>query len=299
MPCVVRDIVVTKKGSQMKTLQMMLVAITIAAVADNVSIAQTEYFFGDVDTIEVTEAQNDQLTAIERQRDDELDPLRKNLSNLSRQLRTTNYKFRQLWFDYEQKLEGLLTGAQLKSLNEQRSTKTKNRAKGNAKFLTQYAKFIEAVSAVDKVTVFEGLPFVAKDELAQLKQDNETIEIDGWAFYAASLNANRSIKEKLCSTFVDYREYMRHSTSFGNSTNRGAKGCGGFHPDFCVRWYENDQVFYVQVCLGCAELAFITPSGKVMFDFDERAWQSFAHVAIATFRHQVDPIKSLNYSRQR
>ena len=42
----------------MKTFQMMPMAIAIALVADNVNLDQTECLIGNVDTIEVTEAQN-------------------------------------------------------------------------------------------------------------------------------------------------------------------------------------------------------------------------------------------------
>ena len=155
--------------------------------------------------------------------------------------------------------------------------------------MRKFASFLDAVASAESMSVYEGLPRATDDELAKIKQANKTIELGGWSFYAAPLNTSQSTVEKLRSTFVDYREFKLYFADvFG--AGGGAKGCGGFHPDFCVQWTIKNKSYLALVCLGCHELEFISPSVKTKFDFDKGAWQSFAQVAISTFRFHADDI---------
>ena len=253
----------------------IFLSIALVAISHDASLAQTYYFGESLHEIVVSETQEQKLREIESLRYAELKQLQDTLN-------TTQHKYYQRLFDLETELEQVLTPEQLKSLNEKRLEETREQVKKTADFMGQFANFLESVSAADSLTIFEGLPCAADVELAKIKQKNETIEIDGCSFYSAPLAASQSIKEKLRSTLVDYRAFEPYS---------GGKFCGGFHPDFCVQWKSGNHVHHALVCLGCAEMVHVTLSGRTTFDFKNVAWDSFAQVAILTFRHQGDLIK--------
>ena len=189
--------------------------------------------------------------------DKALDSLRKPQSIAENELRKTNQKFRQILYKYDSLLEQSLTPNQLESLNQKRSQTTRKRANEIADFLRQFAIFLDAVSTSTNVEVFEGLPRAKPEELAEIKGDHQTIEFDGWSFYAAHLRPNQSQIEKLRSTFTDYQEFSHHPKNMG-------KGCGGFHPDFYLRWKTDGQLNHVMICLGCNELKFLSASTKTI-----------------------------------
>ena len=257
-------------------LRLSLSFVLAIATSLNVAYAQESFFFDEsLYEIKVSDLQDEKLTEIENELHDEIEQLRE-------RLRTTQQKLRQQEFERASALDAVLTTEQLKSLNEKRRAETIQNAKANADFVVKFAKYLEVVSSADALSIYEGLPDA---ELEKIKNVNKTIEIDGWAFYAEPLPAKSSIVEKLRSSLVDYRTFEPYS---------GGKFCGGFHPDFCVKWKTGDKIYYVQICLGCFEAVFISTDGKTTFDFNDAAWKSFAQIALATFTRHGDIIKKLD-----
>jgi hypothetical protein len=46
---------------------------------------------------------------------------------------------------------------------------------------------------------------------------------------------------------------------------RGKK-CGGFHPDYCVEWYADGQLYRCLICLGCWEVKVYGPDRELYCD---------------------------------
>jgi len=260
-------------------LRLSISIVVAMTISTNFTNAQESFYFDEsLHKVSVSELQDEKLAAIEDRLNDDIEQLRE-------RLRTTQQKLRQQEFERSIELDAVLTPEQLKSLNEKRHAETIQHAKANAEFMVEFAKYLEAISSSNALIIYEGLPRATDSELKKIKDENKTIVIDGWAFYAEPLPAKASIVEKLRSSLVDYKSFEPYS---------GGKFCGGFHPDFCVEWKAGDKTYYVQICLGCFEAVFIAPKGNTTFDFNDAAWKSFAQIAISTLARHADIIKKLD-----
>lgn len=191
--------------------------------------------------------------------------------------------------NHQSKLDELkeidLRPEELKLLNEERRTETLETAVENAEFLAKFNKYITIISQAKELEIFEGLPRGTKQQLKKIKDENKTVEIDGWSFYAEPLKTKPSTIEDLRLALISYQLFEPYS---------GPKFCGGFHPDFCVEFKTDDKTYFVQICFGCEEAAFIAPSEKMVFDFNRTAWKTFADIAISTLIKHVDGIKKMD-----
>ena len=98
-----------------------------------------------------------------------------------------------------------------------------------------------------KIEVFEGLPHQLW-EADQLKKEKETkpkIELHGFPFYKNQMVVKDDDRKKLTELIWD----RKSNRPFG-----GFKLCGGFHPDFLVRFTKGESVVSVQLCYGCGEV---------------------------------------------
>ncbi len=115
------------------------------------------------------------------------------------------------------------------------------------KTFSQYDNFAREISASTEIKVYEGLPHqtwesdLLKSELA----NNETIKFGNFPFYADPIalsdrDANR-LRDLYCrrGSFVPFQGY---------------KSCGGYHPDWCVVWTNDDVSYEVEFCFGCCEM---------------------------------------------
>jgi len=255
------------------------ISIVFAMVAGNwVSAQETHTFDESYHEVAVSILQEKKLTAIEEQLDDDIE-------KLNDKLRSMQQSLRKKVFDRNNALDAVLTPEQLADLSKKRREETIQRAKANSEFMSQFSKYLKCIADAESLTIYEGLPRADGVGLKKIKDQNKTIEIDGWGFYAEPLTANGSMVEKLRSSLIDYKTFEPYS---------GGKFCGGFHPDFCVEWKTGSKTFYMQICLGCFEAAFIQPTGKTMFDFNDAAWKSFAQIAISTFAKHSDIIKKMD-----
>ena len=266
-------------SSRLRLALFLVIVASFPPALPKSGFAQQSHYFGDsLHDIAVSESQDEKLYETEGRLNEEIHQLQDTL-------RTTQQKLRQQVYVRDNELEALLTAEQLKSLNEQRLSETRENAKRGVQFMAEFARFLDHVSASGELTVFEGLPRATDDELAKIKNDNKTIEIDGWYFYAQPLPTKPSTVEKLRSTLVNYQSFQPYS---------GGKFCGGFHPDFCVEWKTSGKTHNLLVCLTCFESVYITPTGKTRFDFNDAAWKSFTQIAVSAFIKHKDVIEKLD-----
>lgn len=279
-------------GEHMKPCKLICVLLGVLAIFDCDRFDEEFLFDNWMHGVVVSAEQQKELETIEQARDQLLEPLQKPLSDAENSLRTLNHRSRQILFEYGTLLEKSLSPEQIDSLNQKRSSTFRRRAGEIAEFMRRFAELLDALSSFDDVAVFEALPRATAKELDKIKMDQLAFEFDGWSFYAEPLRTDRSQIENLRSTFAEHWEFRHH---YKNALV--GKGCGGFHPDFYVRWKTNEQENHVLICLGCSELKFLSRSTKTTFDFEDNAWQSFAQFAISTFRFHGDDIKQANTSR--
>ena len=254
-------------------------SIVIAMVAGNLVNAQETHTFDEsYHEVAVSGLQEKKLTEIEERLDEDIEQLKN-------KLRSMQQSFRKKVFERSNALDAVLTPDQLANLTKMRQDEAIQRAKANSEFMSRFSKYLKCIADADSLTIYEGLPRADDAGLKKIKDQNKTIEIDGWSFYAEPLTANGSMVEKLRSSLIDYKTFEPYS---------GGKFCGGFHPDFCVQWNAGGKTYFMQICLGCFEAAYIQPTGKTMFDFNDAAWKSFAQIAISTFARHGDIIKKID-----
>lgn len=61
------------------------------------------------------------------------------------------------------------------------------------------------------------------------------------------------------------------------------KQCGGFHPDYLIRWRAHDQEYSVLICFGCGEARCFGPDGEADCDVSEAAVAEFKTI-LKTYR---------------
>ena len=113
----------------------------------------------------------------------------------------------------------------------------------------------KAIGQTSTLELFEGLPHqswegeLLKSELANKK----TVTIHDFPFYQKP----QKISDKDAATLRALCLGKKSFEPFG-----GYKLCGGFHPDWCLRWTEGTTVTDIHVCFGCHEIKAY--SGKTM-----------------------------------
>lgn len=114
-------------------------------------------------------------------------------------------------------------------------------------------KFIEGA---EKVTVFEGLPH-QNQEMELYEQERTRVDettISGFSFYPQP----QDLKEKDLTA-------MRELMTDGNGLRPflHLKRCGGFHPDYAIRFTKGEEHCDLLLCFGCGD-ARIFHNGKVI-----------------------------------
>jgi hypothetical protein len=107
----------------------------------------------------------------------------------------------------------------------------------------------ERVRKAGKIVLFEGLPHHMYEQslLEQELKDKKTVQLHGYPFYADPLALDEADAKRLT-------ELVCASDSF--RTFQGEKKCGGFHPDYCIEWQDDEGVYRLLLCFGCGEAKF-------------------------------------------
>lgn len=122
------------------------------------------------------------------------------------------------------------------------------------------------VVSAKSITVYEGLPHQGWDsELLAIEiQRKDTKKIWEYPFYTPSVAATNS---------DDLRQLLSRSDSI--VTYGGPKGCGGYHPDYCISWQAGEITYYALVCFGCHEIVFYDGKTALFYDLDENAYEQY------------------------
>lgn len=113
-----------------------------------------------------------------------------------------------------------------------------------------YESLSAGIKEADTIEVFEGLPHdLWERELfdAELK-NKDTVEIAGYPFYAKPVVLSESDRERLTELYCTKETFVPYS---------GVKMCGGYHPDWLVRWKQGEKEWIVHFCFGCCEATTI------------------------------------------
>lgn len=115
-----------------------------------------------------------------------------------------------------------------------------------ARSYEHYEEFAEGIRNAPAIEVFEGLPHQTfESELMESElKTKETIEIAGYNFYARPVIISERDKEQLTDLYCTKETFVPF---------RGIKNCGGYHPDWLVRWKKGEEEWIAHFCFGCHE----------------------------------------------
>ena len=124
--------------------------------------------------------------------------------------------------------------------------------------IKDFGRFTKSLRKIRKFDLLEGLPHQNWEaELkAKEKESKQTIQIAGMDFYAEPVPIKKETATKLIRLITQRK-------SFG--PRRGAAGCGGFHPDWCLAWPNGEEQWYAMLCFGCHELMVFKNEERIIY----------------------------------
>jgi hypothetical protein len=120
--------------------------------------------------------------------------------------------------------------------------------------IEENTSLFKAIEKAELTALYEGLPRDANE--AQFS--GQTTTIHGYPFFSTPLELPAKDKEQL-------QAFLGSERSFDQWT--GYKKCGGFHPDFCVEWTLEGEVYRMLICFGCCEVEIHGPRKSLRCDF--------------------------------
>jgi hypothetical protein len=119
----------------------------------------------------------------------------------------------------------------------------------------------DTIRSSEQIFIYEGLPHQSyEEELLEVESKRPDITLIGeHLFYTPRIIADDKISDLLRSILTSENALYAHT---------GPKKCGGFHPDYAVTWYNEDEDFAALICFGCEEIKFITPSKVLHYDLN-------------------------------
>lgn len=121
-------------------------------------------------------------------------------------------------------------------------------------------------AAGSRVTLLEGLPhqLVEHSSFLRERERTGTVEVGGYHFYKAPRPLAPGEVETLLATVPDSRSYAPYS---------GPKRCGGFHPDFALRWGSGRAAVYTLICFGCHETQTVDRKTCLLADLPDEPFR--------------------------
>ncbi len=131
----------------------------------------------------------------------------------------------------------------------------------------RFQPLAERARAADaRVTPLEGLPHQLVEHSSYLREraTQSTVEVGGYSFYKTPLPLAPGDTEALRATLFDPQSYHPYS---------GPKRCGGFHPDYALRWGDGRDAVYTLICFGCHETQTLSRKECLVADLPDAAFQ--------------------------
>jgi hypothetical protein len=190
-------------------------------------------------------------------------------------------KLQELESARDAKIEALLTPDQLRIVRETHLKKLREKVTRDIAYLRDFGSVVAELANAETLVAYEGLPRKDEDEdetKAKPEIDGaKTFQIDGFDFFTQPLTVSPKTVEQFRRVVADYRSFE----SYG-----GPYFCGGYHPDLCLEWRTNGQVYRVCICFGCYEARIIGPKKTLMFDIDDAAYKNLYQIAKTVFKHR-------------
>jgi hypothetical protein len=130
------------------------------------------------------------------------------------------------------------------------------------------AAFLHNVQSASSPTLYEGLPHqvwesdALKEELARKR----TVKLHGFSFYDETWVIEPQIATTLKAVLTQAGALRAPPTGVVSE-----KQCGGFHPDYAIRWTADGRTYEVLICLGCEEAWCYGQDGELRCDISEAA----------------------------
>lgn len=130
------------------------------------------------------------------------------------------------------------------------------------------AAITNSVREAPSLTLFEGLPHQMLEEnlFNNEMSRKRTVQLHGFAFYEQTQAVESQDESKLKALLSSGQALIPHPPNV-----YVMKQCGGFHPDYAVRWTVKGQVYDVLFCFGCEEAKAYGADGEVPCDISEAA----------------------------
>ena len=130
-------------------------------------------------------------------------------------------------------------------------------------------RFTDAVHSATTIQVFEGLPHQSwENELLKLEiASKETFKSHGHYFYSLAISPAGDDREALRNQALNPSGFQEWS---------GMKTCGGYHPDWMIRWITPDGATHeLHLCLGCHEAKFYGPGYQLYCNVPRQSYDGF------------------------
>jgi hypothetical protein len=76
-------------------------------------------------------------------------------------------------------------------------------------------------------------------------REKEVVELGGWPFYAEPIELSENDAKRLQELYCQRKSFVPFY---------GFAACGGYHPDWCIKWNNGNKEYLVQFCFGCGEM---------------------------------------------
>jgi hypothetical protein len=115
----------------------------------------------------------------------------------------------------------------------------------------------KSITLAETLEVHEGLPHQTTEKALFEKEikRGDVAEIGNYPFYTPGV---------LATNAAELKRILSDSATI--ETHKGAKRCGGFHPDYGITWKAEGKTCHALVCFGCGEIVF--HDGKTSFTYD-------------------------------
>ena len=152
-----------------------------------------------------------------------------------------------------------------------RWTDAEDRLKRAADAFAQIGTVTKSLVSSKEIQLFEGLPHQRweKELLDEELKSKRTLELHEFPFYQEKRAMSEDDVAVVRRTLADVKSIEAW---------RGEKLCGGYHPDYLLEWREGEEVYRVQICLGCHELKFFGKDLEIYCDIHEDAFEKLAPV---------------------
>ena len=138
--------------------------------------------------------------------------------------------------------------------------------------MTAHAPFAKAVAGKVSLNFYDGLPHPGwEKEIFDVEiKSQATLKSRGHYFYSSAITLSPADAAHVHALAVEVSSFSEWG---------GMKTCGGYHPDWLIRWTTADgQGHEMHLCFGCREAKFYGPGYQLYSDISPKAFESFKKV---------------------